>query len=135
MKGRRNTQHRHMVVRGGDGEMEFKIVKKKWKREKETRWRLKKRVVLCPLKWCRQVAGREWGHGTDRKRAGASLRLVPRQQARALVAVEGAQSSQCQDLCVSGHWETKLHLKGTDGDRTGGRETASSGCRAPSSLT
>lgn len=39
-----------MVVSGGMGEMEFKIAKKKWKREKERRWRLKKSLILCPVK-------------------------------------------------------------------------------------
>lgn len=62
---------------------------------------------------------REWGHGTDRKWAGARL------QARVLVAVEGAQSSQCQDLCVSGHWEMKLHLKGMD---IGGQDRREEDC-------
>lgn len=93
--------------------MEFSIVKETWKREKETRRRLKKSQYSAL--W--NDAGR-WLAGTGarhrQKAGGSQAALLLRQQARVLVAVEGAQSSQCQDLCVSGHWEMKLHLKGTD---------------------
>lgn len=106
-----------MVVRGGDGEMEFKIVKKKWKREKETRWRLRKRTIL-PFETVQAGGWQGMGTRHRQKTGGSQSALSP------ATAGQGAGGGGgCTVRTVSGPvCERTLGNKATpEGHRRGGQ--------------